>query len=170
MADAALRTAPVPAEPASFPGVTIALAPSLARWSVRGRDPTAIGRLIGHPVPAVIGTTEGALACLGPDEWLLRLPTGSTVNDTAGLAMAVTDISERAVGLTLEGDRALEVLASGCPRNLTILPVGSVRRTIYEGVEIVLFREGENRWTVEVWRSFAPWLWTALTTAAAHQR
>jgi sarcosine oxidase, subunit gamma len=168
MADAAVRTAPVPAEPAAFAGVTIALAPALARWSLRGRDPNALGKALGLNVPARIGACDGAVACLGPDEWLLRLPEGSPLRPTDGLPLAVIDISDRAVGITLEGDKALAVLSAGCPRNLALLPVGGVRRTVYEGVEIVLFREGETRYAVEVWRSFAPWLWTALTTVAAH--
>ena len=168
MADAAIRTAPVPVEPAVFDGVTIALAPPMSRWSVRGRDPQAVGKALGVKVPAKVGTTDGAMACIGPDEWLLRLPAGSTVTPTDGLPMAVTDISERAVTIALEGDKALAVLSAGCPRNLALLHVGSVRRTVFEGVEIILFRTSETRWEVEVWRSFAPWLWTALTTAAGH--
>jgi heterotetrameric sarcosine oxidase gamma subunit len=35
-------------------------------------------------------------------------------------------------------------------------------------VEIIIIREGEDRFHVEVWRSFAAWLWTAFTAAASH--
>lgn len=168
MDDAALRTAPVPDEPAVFSDVVIALAAPMARFSLRARDPGELGRLIGRNVPARIGAHEDGLSCLGPDEWLLRLPAGSTVPLGEGLPVSVTDISERAVCFTIEGQNAIKVLSSGCPRDLTRLPDGYVTRTIYETVEIILWRESATRFAVEVWRSFAPWLWTALNKAAAH--
>jgi sarcosine oxidase subunit gamma len=46
--------------------------------------------------------------------------------------------------------------------------VGRATRTIFETVEVILIREDADRFQVEVWRSFADWLWTALTTAASH--
>jgi sarcosine oxidase subunit gamma len=85
-----------------------------------------------------------------------------------GLALAVTDISERAICLIVEGPHAAQTLMSGCPLDLDSFAVGRATRTIYETVEITLIREAEDRFHVEVWRSFAPWLWTALTTAAGH--
>jgi sarcosine oxidase subunit gamma len=57
---------------------------------------------------------------------------------------------------------------SGCPLDLDRFVVGRATRTIYETVEIILIRETEDRFHVEVWRSFASWLWTALTTTASH--
>ncbi|MDE2435960.1 MAG: sarcosine oxidase gamma subunit [Sphingomonadales bacterium] len=168
MADAAIRTAPVPAEPARFDGVTISLGLPLARWSLRGRNPQELGNALGLPVPGRIGETAGGMACLGPDEWLLRLPEGSIIPMGEGQPLSVVDISDRAITLIVEGDRALDVLSSGCPRDLSKLAVGEARRTVYETVEIVLIREGETRYAVEVWRSFAPWLHLALVTAASH--
>jgi sarcosine oxidase, subunit gamma len=170
MVDLALRTEPVPVAPAEFPGVSIALGAPLARWSVRGRDPGALAKVIGHKVPAKIGGSEGGTLCLGPDEWLLRLPAGAAIPMGEGLPLSVVDISERAISLVVEGPRAVEVLSSGCPRDLSKWAVGYGSRTIYETVEIVLIREGEERWVVEVWRSFAPWLHLALVTAASHLR
>lgn len=168
MVDAAFRTAPVPAEPAAFDGATVSLAAPLARWSIRGRDTALIGQQLGMSVPARIGTRSDALTCLGPDEWLCHQPLDTPMPACEGLPMAITDISERGLRLTVEGKKALSVLSSGCPRNLARLPVGEARRTVYEGVEIIVFRESETRFAVEVWRSFASWLWTALTKAAAH--
>ena len=78
MVDSAVRTAPVPAEAVEFPGVSIALGAPLARWSLRARDAKALAKVVGHKVPAKIGTSDGGMACLGPDEWLLRLPAGAT--------------------------------------------------------------------------------------------
>jgi sarcosine oxidase subunit gamma len=170
MAEAARRTAPVPGEAAEFPGVSIKPGAPLARWSLRARDPKALAKAIGHKVPARIGESAGGMLCLGPDEWLLRLPEGSSIATAEGQPLSIVDISERAISLVLEGPRAIEVLSSGCPRNLAKFAVGYGSRTIYETVEIVLIREAEERWVVEVWRSFAPWLREALVTAASHLR
>jgi sarcosine oxidase subunit gamma len=170
MVDVATRTAPVPAETAEFPGVSITLGAPLARWSLRARDAKALAKAVGHKVPGKIGTSEGPMVCLGPDEWLLRLPAGSTIAMGEGLPLSVVDISERAITLVLEGPRAIDVLQSGAPRNLAKMAVGEARRTIYETVEMVLIRESEERWSVDVWRSFAPYLHGALVTAASHLR
>lgn len=170
MADLAIRATPVPAAPAEFPGVAIAPGAPLARWSLRARDPQALSKAVGYKVPSKIGESQGGMLCLGPDEWLLRLPEGSTIPLGGGLPLSVVDISERAISLVLEGPRAIEVLSSGCPRDLSKFAVGYASRTIYETVEIVLIRENEERWVVDVWLSFAPWLHEALVTAASHLR
>jgi sarcosine oxidase subunit gamma len=170
MVDQATRSAPVPSEPEHFPGVSIALGAPLARWSLRGRDPKTLGKAVGLKIPAKIGDMAGGALCLGPDEWLLRLPEGSIIPVGESLPLSVVDISERAVSLILEGPRAIDVLSSGCPRDLSKFAVGYGSRTIYETVEIVLIREGDHRWSVDVWRSFAPWLQLALVTAAGHLR
>lgn len=167
MADAPTRMAPVPAEPAVFDGVTIALGMPFARYSLRARDANTLGKLIGRKLPLKIGASEGEVVCLGPDEWLLRAPEGTMLPDGAGLPLAVVDISERAVTLVLEGPRAEQVLQTGCPRDLFKFAVGEARRTVYEGVELVLLRTAPERFELDVWRSFASHLYLALTKAAA---
>lgn len=168
MVDAATRTAPVPAQPAEFPGVTIALAAPLGRFSLRSRDPSILAALLGQKLPERIGAMAGTVIKLGPDEWLARLPAGTQPASAEGQPGSVVDVSERSIGIELTGTRALAVLSAGCPRNLARLGVGEGRRTVFEGVEVIVLREAETRYVVEVWRSFAPWLWTALTTIAAH--
>jgi len=59
-------------------------------------------------------------------------------------------------------------LMSGCPLDLNKFAVGQVTRTIYETVEVIIIREAEDRFHVELWRSFAAWFWIAMTTAARH--
>jgi sarcosine oxidase subunit gamma len=149
-------------------GVTITLGAPLARYSMRARDPAALVRLIGRPVPAKIGEIAGEVACLGPDEWLLRTAEGTRVPDGAGQPLSVIDVSERQIALILEGPQAAEVLMAGCPRDLAKLAVGEARRTVFEGVEMIVLRTGAERFEVDVWRSFAPWLHLALTKAASH--
>jgi sarcosine oxidase subunit gamma len=168
MAEAAIRTAPVPTEPAIYRGATIELAPPLARYSLRARDPKALAKLLARDVPETIGTTKGELACLGPDEWLLRTPIDTVMPDCSGQLLSVVDVSERAVTLVVEGPRAAEVLMAGCPRDLDKFAVGQAARTVFETVEIIVLRTGAERFEIEVWRSFAPWLHLALSTAAAH--
>lgn len=168
MADAPVRTAPVPTRPAVFDGVTIALGAPLARYSLRARDAKALGKLVGCKLPVKIGATEGDAICLGPDEWLLRSSAGTVLPDGTGLPLAVVDISERAVTLVIEGPRAEAMLQTGCPRDLARFAVGEARRTVYEGVEMILLRTAPDRFEVDVWRSFASHLHLALTKAAAH--
>ncbi len=166
MADQLSRHEPVPATPFVADGVTISLAPPMARYSLRARQAQVLETLLGVKVPGNIGQTEGGIACLGPDEWLLRAPAGTTIPMGTGLPLAITDISERAICIVIEGKRAAEILISGCPLDLERFDAERATRTVYEGVEVIIIRESEARFHVEVWRSFAPWLWKALTTAA----
>jgi sarcosine oxidase, subunit gamma len=168
MSDLLLRTEPVSTDDFTAPGVTIRLAAPMARYSLRARQAQALETVLKVKLPKKIGATEGGIACLGPDEWLLRAAAGTVIPDGAGLSMAITDISERALCLIVEGPRAAQILMSGCPLDLETFAVGRATRTIYETVEIILIRDAEDRFHVEVWRSFAPWLWTALTKAASH--
>jgi sarcosine oxidase, subunit gamma len=170
MSEALIRAEPVTHEAFVQGGVTISLSPPMARFSLRARDPKSLEALLGRKVPARIGTTEGEIACLGPDEWLLRLSAGTTIAMGEGLPLAVTEVSERAVCIVVEGPRAAEVLAAGCPLDLDRFAIGRATRTIFETVEIILIRSGEQRFEVEVWRSFAPWLMETLTTAAEQLR
>jgi sarcosine oxidase, subunit gamma len=150
-------------------GVTIAWAAPMQRYSLRARDPAVLGALIGRSLPARIGATEGGIACLGPDEFYARLPVDTILPDGTGKPVSIVDISARAVGIVIEGARAVDILSAGCPLDLARWPVGRTTRTIFETVEIIVAREGEVRWHVEVWRSFAPWLWQALSAAAADE-
>lgn len=168
MSDDLTRSEPVGAEPFSADGVTISLAPPMARYSMRGRQAQALETVLKVKVPKKIGATEGGIACLGPDEWLMRAQAGTTIAMGEGLPIAITDVSDRAICIVVEGPRAAEIIMSGCPLDLDHFAVGRATRTVYETAEIILIREAADRFHVEVWRSFAPWLWTALTTSASH--
>lgn len=168
MSDVLTRTEPVGAEPFSADGVTISLAPPMARFTMRGRQAQALETVLKVKVPKRIGATEGGIACLGPDEWLMRAQAGTTIAMGDGLPIAITDVSERAICIIVEGPKAAEVIMSGCPLDLDHFAVGRATRTVYETAEIILIREAQDRFHVEVWRSFASWLWTALKTSASH--
>ena len=168
MSDTLARTDPIPTKAFVTPGATISLALPMARYSLRARDPRWIDSLLRTKLPRPMGTFSGGAARLGPDEWLLRAPPGTAIPDGSGKPMSIVDISERSVCLIVEGPKADALLMSGCPLDLHGFAVGRATRTIYETVEIILLRESEACYQVEVWRSFAPWLWGALTLAATH--
>ena len=149
------------------PGVTLSMAAPMRRYALRARDPALLATVNGRALPAKIGETVAGIARLGPDEYYARLPVDTILADGAGQSVSVVDVSARAVGIGLEGSRAIDVLTAGCPLDLVNWPVGRTSRTIFETVEIVVAREAEARWHVDVWRSFAPWLWAAFSAAAA---
>ena len=122
-----------------------------------------------HPVRPVRhrDVERFAHARLGPDEYYARLPVDTSLADGAGQSVSVVDVSARAFSIVLEGAHAVEVLCAGCPLDLAGWPVGRTSRTIFEAVEIIVTREAEARWHVEIWRGFAPWLWAVLSAAAA---
>ena len=170
MSEALARTDPVSGSAFVANGVTLTLAEPMARFSLRARQPEMLEQLLGFKLPRKIGTSLDGAACLGPDEWLLRVPVGTKIAMGAGLPVAITEVSERSVCLIVEGARAAEVLAAGCPLDLDRFAVDRATRTVFETVEIILLRTGEDRFEVEVWRSFAPWLSMALETAAGQLR
>ena len=157
----------VGAEPLAGRNVRLSLAPSAARYSLRARDAALLSAVIGRALPARIGEMVEGIACLGPDEWLALLPAGGVLALGEEQAVSVVDISDRALGFVLEGRGAAAAIASGCPLDLERFAVGRATRTLFETVEIVLFREDETRFRVEVWRSFAPCLWHALAAVIA---
>ena len=167
MADALRRNEPVPLAPVEFVGAKVALEPPMARYSLRARDADLLDRIIGGGLPQRIGATSDGIVCLGPDEWLMRVPTGTAAPGRPGETISVVDVSERQVAIAVEGARAVEVLRGGNPLDLENFPVGSGKRTIFEGVEIILLRESETRFVVEVWRSFAEFVWGVLVKAAS---
>ncbi|ANU06464.1 sarcosine oxidase subunit gamma [Paraurantiacibacter namhicola] len=166
MAEALRRSEPVPLAPAEFAGVTIALEPPMARYSLRARDPALLDKAIGGVLPRKIGSIGDGIICLGPDEWLMRMPAGTAAPGKPGEPLSVVDVSERQVAISIEGPRAVEVLRRGNPLDLENFPVGSGKRTVFEATEIVLIRETDTRFVIEVWRSFAEFVWGVLVKAA----
>lgn len=167
MADTLQRTEPVPLSPLEVVGARIALEPPMARYSLRARDADALDKIIGGGLPRGIGATCEDMVCLGPDEWLMRAPRGTAPPGRKGDPVSVVDVSERQVAISVEGSRVVDVLQGGNPLDLAKFPVGSGKRTIFEGVEIILIRESETRFVVEVWRSFAEFVWGVLEKSAS---
>ena len=152
-------------EPVQGAGARLSHAGPRARYSLRARDAEVLAKATGLKLPGKIGDQQDGVICLGPDEWYAIMPEGTTLPCGEGQPVSVTGVSSRALGLVLEGPGALAVLSSGCPLDLGQMAVGRATRTVFETVEIVVWREGEERWHVEVWRSFATWLWNAFIAA-----
>jgi sarcosine oxidase subunit gamma len=183
MADAALEVRS-PLEGFVFPTsrrFTLAEAPPAARFILRGGESVrvACGMTFGVEPPSRLGPageSEGRAALwLGPDEWLL-IADGADAADIGGVlesvlegtAHSLVDVSHRQIGLIASGPAAARVLNAGCPLDLDLkaFPVGTATRTLFDKVEIVLWRRAEATFHVEIWRSFAPFLAGSLAEAA----
>jgi len=157
--------------------------PGLARFSLRGDLivlADALGRFgvpISRSACRAIEADLGAALWLGPDEQLLLTPERNSAPLAqalqAGLASiphSLVDVSHRQTSFTLTTPDARTLLNAGCPLDLSneAFPVGMCTRTLFEKSEIVLWRSGPDRFQIEVWRSFAPYV-TALLADAARE-
>jgi sarcosine oxidase subunit gamma len=154
-------------------GVRLETLPAFGRLNFRGPEGAvqAMETVFGPALPreacrASLGADRAAL-WLGPDEWLLLTLPGVTESlieaaegQLATLPHSLVDVSERQIALGLSGRHAATVLAGGNPLDLDLrtFPVGMCTRTILGKAEIVLWRTEPDRFHIEVWRSFAPYI------------
>ncbi|WP_033068566.1 sarcosine oxidase subunit gamma [Thalassospira australica] len=148
--------------------VKLTLMAPVARFSLRLRAANipAVSMAIGVELPITVGerasngTTEAI--CLGPDEWMVIAKSDNT--DTlvsacadiyASATHSLTEVSAREITVRIEGDRAAELLTIGCPRDIDSIPVGGGCRTVVDGVTVVLWRDEEQSFRMDIWRSFA---------------
>lgn len=170
MADATLaRSGPL----AHHRAVAVAPVGPGTRFSFRG-GPEAL-----PPLGAAFGVTPATEACraasagahaalwLGPDEWLLLAADGEAAALVERLEAALApvphslvDISHRNTAFAITGANAPAVLSVGCPLDfdLSAFPVGMCTRTVLGKAEVVLWRSEPERFHLEVWRSFAPYV------------
>jgi len=166
--------------PAS-PRFALSEAPAAARFILRGAEPVrvACGMAFGADLPSRLGPAgegaERAALWLGPDEWLLIADgaNAATVGEVLesvldGTAHSLVDISHRQIGLIASGPAAARVLNAGCPLDLELkaFPIGFATRSLFDKVEIVLWRRAEATFHIEIWRSFASYLAGSLVEAA----
>ena len=144
----------------------IRAAEDIARFSLRidPSETSAAATAFGAPVPARIGqtaTSGGRLALqLGPDEWQLLAPLseGDAIVESFGRLQtphSLVDVGHREVGILVEGEAASLALRSAIAFDVEAMPVGTGCRTVFDKAQIILIRETENRFRIEVWRSFA---------------
>lgn len=160
----------------------LALAAVSARLVLRASAEVA-GRLLmvaGLEAPDGINrasrTQAAAALRIGPDEWLVLIESGTSgafatlMSAAAGHeAYALVDVSERATGLEISGPRVEDVLAAGCPLPLAIaaFPIGRATRTLLGKAEVVIWRQAEEQFHIEVARSFVPYLVAFLAQSIA---
>lgn len=98
---------------------------------------------------------------LGPDEWLVLDETRANLVGLcadARVLHAAVDISDRDVGLFVDGPLAHIALAAGCPLDLPAFDNGRCARTLLGKTGIVLWRLSQHRFRIEVARSHAPYV------------
>lgn len=150
-----------------------ALMAEQVRYSLRLRsqDRIAFAGACKIDLPHKIGQTTGhddqRIFCVGPDDYILIASLDSheslkhKFKELAGkFIFSLTDISHRNVGFKISGKHAAQMINVGCPLDLSLekFPVGKCTRTVFENAEIMIFREREDEFQLETWRSFAPYL------------
>jgi sarcosine oxidase subunit gamma len=162
---------------------SVGLCRPAARFIFRG--PAEAARLCGRafgcdlPFEACRAKLAGERAALwlGPDEWLLL---SNDADETAALLAAIeaglvgmphslVDVSHRQVGVEVSGLGAATLINAGCPLDLDLraFPIGMSTRTVLAKADITLWRLAEDRFRIEVARSFSPYLLGFLGSAAA---
>nr|WP_294531176.1 sarcosine oxidase subunit alpha family protein [uncultured Rhodopila sp.] len=138
---------------------------------------TAIGMAIGVLLPTVpcrsVIARERAALWLGPDEWLIQAPEGSTGLEAlarrapADRPASVVDVSQGFRALELAGPRAAWCLNGFCALDLDprAFPVGMCTRTLLGKAEVVLWRIGAEVFHIDVPRSLLPYVWACLEEA-----
>jgi sarcosine oxidase, subunit gamma len=147
--------------------VGISEVPLGARFNLRVRatEKKSLESALGFSLPVRIGeatrSKKHQALCLGPDEWQVDSNAKDAAVLQASLAKAaaphsLVDITDREVTWRLSGPRAAELLSAGIARDLARIKPRNGARTVFDGVQAVLFRETEHDWILSVWRSFAP--------------
>lgn len=164
----------------SVPVAALARLPETAAFVFRGREAAIerMGTAFGVAMPrdacrfaAVAGRTA---FWLGPDEWLLDAGNeasetffASAERELGAFPHSLVDVSHRSTRIAITGSRSAYVLNHGCPLDLSLkaFPVGMCTRTIFGKATIMLWRPEESAFRLDVWRSFAPYVWQLLDEA-----
>lgn len=158
--------------------VRLTVLPGAAKFSLQiaEADLAAAATAFGTEFPGSIGGRVSAAGrsalCLGPCEWVLY----TSLDDAGALQAAfqaiyadaphsLTDISDREMTIAVSGLQAADLLSTACPRDVEAIPIGNGVRTIFDTVQIVLTRQAETEYRIEVWRSYFPHVWALLNTA-----
>lgn len=165
-------------------GVTLREKKLLGHLTLRGdgHDPAFAGgvhKALGLELPSalkVVYNGETSLQWLGPDEWLLIVPSGEELaaeqklrEALAGLHIAVVNVSGGQTLLELTGANVREVLMKSTsydvhPNNF---PVGKAIGTVFAKSQLVIRRADEATWELLIRRSFADYWWLWLQDASA---
>lgn len=153
----------------SFDAVSVAVLPPVARFNLRisPADLAVATKAFGLKLPGKIGEgvqkEDRAAYCIGPDEWLLHAAEADQPAIVAQFETArartphsLTVISDREVMIGITGPAAIDLLSVACPLDLSRMAVGNAKRTVFDYAQVVLIRDGDDAFRLEVWRSFFP--------------
>lgn len=153
----------------SYNGVSVGLLPPVARFNLRTAptDLAVTAKAFGLKLPNKIGEgvqkKDRAAFCIGPDEWLLHAAETSqseivtkfdAVRSRAPHSLTV--LSDREVTLEIKGPDAIELLSVACPIDVSLMPVTGAKRTVFDYAQVVIIRDDDEAFRLEVWRSFLP--------------
>ena len=170
-----------PLAPPAIDGFSLEFAPPAARFILRGdvACAKAAGEAFGVPLPTTpcraAQSDDRTAIWLGPDEWLLIATSEEPETTGAIFASALADrlyslvdVSHRQRGLILRGRKSARALSAGCPLDLRpdAFPPTMAARTIFAKSEIVLWRQTDEGFHVEVWRSFCDYVVALLYESA----
>lgn len=157
--------------------VTVTLSDAGARFSlrVRPRNLAAASNALGFELPRAVHarTVHGhrEALCLGPDEWLLTAPPDTRDEIASAFAEiaaetphSLADISDRERVFDLRGELAAVLLSIACPRDIARIEPGTGMRTLFDTVQIILWRDATDRFRMDVWRSYVPHVLGLLAT------
>ncbi|MGY4298713.1 sarcosine oxidase subunit gamma [Bradyrhizobium sp. i1.4.4] len=166
--------------PRNVQAASLDILPDAAKFAFRGR-PSAVeaaGNAFGVELPQSacrfnVRNNRSAF-WLGPDEWLI-IASGeqsaklfaSVQRGLAGHSSSLVDVSHRSDAFAISGTRSDYVVNHGCPLDLSIaqFPVGMCTRTIVGKAAVILSRPKPDTFHLDVWRSFAPYVWQLLDDA-----
>lgn len=154
--------------------------PDAAKFAFRGRATAvdAASAIFGIQLPQTAcrfaANETRAVYWLGPDEWLL-VASGESSNQlyaslrtaTAPHSCSLVDVSHRSDAFAVRGSKSAYIVNHGCPLDLSIdsFPVGMCTRTIVGKASVLLSRSQVDSFEIDVWRSFAPYVWQLLDEA-----
>ena len=165
-------------------GVTVREKKLLGHLTLRGDADdaafaSAVEQATGLALPAalaVVSAGDQSLQWLGPDEWLLIVPSGSEFAMEQKLRAAldgqhisIVNVSGGQTLLELSGPNVRQVLMKSTSYDVhpSSFPVGKAVGTHFAKSQLVIRHTGEDTWELVVRRSFADYIWLWLQDASA---
>lgn len=165
-------------------GVTVREKKLLGHLTIRGYGHDAafaagVHKALGIELPGalqVIVKGETSLQWLGPDEWLLIVPSGEEFAAEQNLRAALGELHIQIVNvsggqqiLELSGPNVRDVLMKSTsydvhPNNF---PVGKAVGTVFAKSQLVIRHTAEDTWELLIRRSFSDYWWLWLQDASA---
>lgn len=138
------------------------------RFNLRTRTNSlaAVSEAFAIALPDRMGDTsnnDGRCAiCVGPDEWLISvaMEEGGAICKSADdvavrVPLSLVEITDRECALRLDGPKAAYILKAACPIDVAAMQVGSAKRTLFDQADVLILRESEAAFRIQMLRSWA---------------